>query len=497
MDDPGTRRWLLSHRARRGLLGALLLLLPPASVELQRGRARTSPLVVTLSAEEAASVLRALRTDVPEELASALERPTFATEWAEWARRHDARIRARLVRGEEDSLVNFLLFGTSFTRRPRVTAKDVEALAHRAMTEQELFERVGQLLRGRLEDLLRALAAPGRNERLLFLQQLLRREGYDPRAATDRPRLRAHVLLLLARALQEQRALAHAAQEAERMATPAEEFLLRSTLYRTRGLSLDTSLWPNFALEEALRALHARGHLPARSVRTVAIIGPGLDFTDKQEGFDFYPIQTLQPFALVDMLRRLELADASALRVYALDLSERVIQHLLRARQRAHRGLGYTMHLALDPDIPWRPEALSFWERFGMAIGTPTTPARVPPELASLRRRAIRVRPDVVRSVIPVNANIVLQRVELPARQRFDLIIATNVFVYYDTVAQSLAMKNIEQMLRPGGFLLSNNALPELPVTRLRSIGYSTTVYSDRPKDGDHIVWYQRPADDR
>jgi len=49
--------------------------------------------------------------------------------------------------------------------------------------------------------------------------------------------------------------------------------------------------------------------------------------------------------------------------------------------------------------------------------------------------------------------------------------------------------------LRPGGFLLSNNALLELPASRLRSVGYLTVPYSDRPDDGDHIVWYRRLPD--
>jgi hypothetical protein len=47
-------------------------------------------------------------------------------------------------------------------------------------------------------------------------------------------------------------------------------------------------------------------------------------------------------------------------------------------------------------------------------------------------------------------------------------------------------------MLRDGGFLLSNNALLELPVSKMKSVDYLTVVYSDRPDDGDHIVWYQR-----
>jgi len=86
----------------------------------------------------------------------------------------------------------------------------------------------------------------------------------------------------------------------------------------------------------------------------------------------------------------------------------------------------------------------------------------------------------------------VLQRLDLPAGEQLDLIIATNTLVYYDVFEQSLALANIERMLRPGGFLLSNNALLELPSSEMRSVGYQTVVYSDRPDDGDHIVWYQR-----
>jgi chemotaxis methyl-accepting protein methylase len=80
----------------------------------------------------------------------------------------------------------------------------------------------------------------------------------------------------------------------------------------------------------------------------------------------------------------------------------------------------------------------------------------------------------------------------MAAPQEFDLIIATNILVYYDVFEQSLALANIESMLRDGGFLLSNNALLELPVSKMKSVDYLTVVYSDRPDDGDHIVWYQR-----
>ena len=48
--------------------------------------------------------------------------------------------------------------------------------------------------------------------------------------------------------------------------------------------------------------------LRAGSVTRVAIIGPGLDFTNKADGYDFYPIQTSQPFVVADVLMRLGLA---------------------------------------------------------------------------------------------------------------------------------------------------------------------------------------------
>ena len=82
----------------------------------------------------------------------------------------------------------------------------------------------------------------------------------------------------------------------------------------------------------------------------------------------------------------------------------------------------------------------------------------------------------------------------MPKNEQFDLIIATNILVYYGNFEQSMALRNVETMLRPGGFLLSNNELLELPFAGVRSANYSTTVYSARPDDGDHIVWYRRQS---
>jgi hypothetical protein len=244
---------------------------------------------------------------------------------------------------------------------------------------------------------------------------------------------------------------------------------------------------PNFAIEESLRAMKSQGLLA--SVRRVAVIGPGLDFTDKQDGYDFYPQQTLQPFAIIDSLLRLGMARAQQLQVITLDLSPKVNEHLQRARERARRGFGYLIHLPLDPQIPWKPELLKYWSEFGDRIGIKARPVPAPAALSQLKVRAVKVNPRIVLCVAPKDVNIVLQRLE--QSPGFDLIIATNVFVYYDTFEQSLAFLNVARMLRKGGFLLSNNALLEMPSIGMRSVGYQTVIYSDRPDDGDHIVWYQ------
>ena len=66
--------------------------------------------------------------------------------------RRDLEIRARLQRGDEDSIVNFLLFGTTFTRLPR-------ALNDNARTGDR--QRAAEIVRGRTTDLIAGIAHLG------------------------------------------------------------------------------------------------------------------------------------------------------------------------------------------------------------------------------------------------------------------------------------------------------------------------------------------------
>jgi hypothetical protein len=64
-----------------------------------------------------------------------------------------------------------------------------------------------------------------------------------------------------------------------------------------------------------------KGLLRRESVHRIAIVGPGLDFANKENGSDFYPLQTIQPFAVLDSLRQLGLADLRSVEIYTLDIS--------------------------------------------------------------------------------------------------------------------------------------------------------------------------------
>jgi hypothetical protein len=396
------------------------------------------------------------------------ERLPDAAEWPQWISAADRATRARVMQGVEASLVNLLLFGTSFTSQPRVTARQLKA------------EEINRAVSARLDDFARALAQPAANERLLVAGRALKGAGT----------VRAQLLSMIDRSMKENETYARLIEKAQALGDPSLEFAERSTMYRERGLAPDTSVRVNFAVEEALKRVYPDGGA-RRAVRRVAIVGPGLDFADKQEGFDFYPLQTIQPFALIDSLLRLDLADPGALEITTLDLSEQINGHITRAAERARSGSPYVMHLPLDGQVAWSPALLTYFKTFGSSIGSPV-PVTIPPGVGLLRLRALSVRPQIVQRVDARDVNVTAQRLELGEEDRFDLIVGTNIFLYYDRLQQGLAMTAIAGMLRPGGVLLSNNALVEVPAVGMRSVGYAKTLYSNRDEDGDVIIWYQK-----
>jgi hypothetical protein len=298
----------------------------------------------------------------------------------------------------------------------------------------------------------------------------------------------------LAKRGEEAKRLTQSAQP-DALPDPAAIFNWRPGLLRDRGVSLDTGIFPNFSIEQALRDLKNRGVLREGQVARVAVIGPGLDFIDKNEqsGFDYYPQQTLQPFALYDSLVRLGLARANAVSVSIFDISPRVIDHIQRARERAQTNTGYVIQLPREVAPPWPADLIAFWRALGDRVGVEVAPI-TPPNVfqganggQGLDTRAVRIRPEVVLACQPVDLNIVLERISLAEADRFDLMVGTNIFIYYDAFERSLALENAGAMLKRGGLLLTNDRLPEVAGGSMQLAGVTEVQYNR-----DAVGWYQK-----
>jgi len=416
-------------------------------------------------------VLEALASELPPQL-----REPNEGKWKAWAQHEDNFVRARLEQGALDSMINLLLFGTSFTTQPRViTMRDFE----------------DPVVQARVTDLLEALRNPGNNERIIFLRNLLRSRGVDPNSSVGSEKTKNFVLENLRRVVQEQNTIRKQFDQAGSESNQEVGLSERSRVFRDRGISVDTTILSSFGIDGALRDIKERAVLPKGSITRVAVIGPGLDFTDKGFGYDFYPLQTLQPFAVYDSVVRLGLAEPGMIEVTAFDISQEVLEHLRRARDRAENGENYVVQLPRE-SWPWAPEAVQYWRSFGSEIGTPVAPIQPPPALEGLETRAVAIRPEVVLSCKPVDLNVVFEQFDRSATRPFDLIIATNVFLYYDTFEQALALRNISTLLKPGGFFLTNDWLPHVHQIPMRSTGYTPVRYGESGDWGDNVFWWQR-----
>ena len=416
-------------------------------------------------------VLEALANELPPQLKDPNE-----AKWKTWAQHEDDTVRARLEQGALDSMINLLLFGTSFTTQPRVVTMNNS-------DDAVVQSRVGDLLQG--------LRNPGKNERLIFLRNLLRRRGMEPDSSAGYAKIKAFILENLQRVVHEQTTFQEQFDEAKRETNQEAGLFKRSHMFRDRGISLDTTILSSFGIEGALRDMKDQSVLRERSIARVAVIGPGLDFTDKGFGYDFYPLQTLQPFAVYDSLIRLGLAEPGKVDITAFDISQEVLEHLRGARHGAKTGENYVVQLPRE-SWPWAADAVQYWRSFGSEIGKPFAPIQPPPVLRGLETRAVAVRPEVILSCKPADLNVVFEQFDRSETTRFDLIIATNVLLYYDTFEQALALQNISTLLRPGGFLLTNDWLPHLPQIPMRSIGYTAVRYGESGDWGDNVFWWQR-----
>jgi hypothetical protein len=443
-------------------LALILEVLPTFSQELK-------PEIMSYSA--AAPVLE--KTEAKE---SAAAKPGASSEsWLAWARNSDAEVRQRLDTGEEDSLTNLLRFGVTYTKEFRI---DDEYLVRYGQSSL-----VNAFAENRANDLIKALAAPNQNSGFMEMRAFVESKGFSLKSPAGRAKLKGYLLANLARMQTE---LAQARQHAQSDANRS---------FQHRGISLDSNLWPDYDLDIALQSLTKAGMLKAGEVRRVAVIGPGLDFVNKQEGVDYYPPQTTQPFTLLDSLFRLGWANPKDVDLFTIDISPRVNLHITTAKKSAERGQPYTVQLPWYSEGRWsedfRLKFTSYWQHLGALIGDPVVSIPVPEGSSGFETKAIRIRPDVVSRVTPIDMNIVVQTLTLPPDKRFDLIVGTNIFIYYGRLEQSLARANVAAILKPGGLLLSNQQLDDTVTSGLEQIMVVDIPMTGEPVITDHIYCYR------
>lgn len=425
--------------------------------------------------QSAQPVLTAMRDALPPELKTT--NPVTADAWNKWVRDRDKEIRGRIEGGEAETLTNLLRLGVTYTKEPRISFVDLQNYGKN--------REVDSLAEKRADDLIRALAGPRPSEGMLEMRVFLEKKGFSPAIPDGRKKSKAYLLANLA----------HQRDDVNKWV--AELSAKKISIYqgfKDRGISTDSNLYPDYTIELHLRKMMEQGLLKPGSVHRVAIVGPGLDFVNKNFGSDFYPPQTTQPFALIDSLARLGLADPASVDVYTFDISARVNRHIERARKTAAAGKPYTIQLLCTPLEQWegayRAGFLDYWQKFGDRIGKPATRIAVPAAAAEIWNRAVTIRPGVVMRITPVDMNVVYQTLPLPPQQQFDLVIGTNIFVYYGALEQALARANLATMIRPGGFLLTNEILPGTAPSKLADSLQTSVLVAQG--DTEYVYGYVR-----
>ena len=464
----------LAHRRRWNRQGLLLLfhstlILLSASVYAAVLLTQTPEF---MSLESAKPVLEKMSAGGP-----ARPGPSVSSkDWQAWLQKNDAEIRQRLDAGEEDTLTNLLRFGVTFTKEYRI---DDEYLVHYGQSSL-----VNSFAENRANDLIKALAAPNGNQGLIEMRAFVEKKSFSLNSPAGRKQLKAYLLTNLAR------------MRKEYLQAQEEAKVNRDQMFQNRGISLDTNLWPDYDLDEQLKRMLDKGMLRPGGIRRVAVVGPGLDFANKQAGLDFYPPQTVQPFAVLDSLFRLGLANPENVELYTLDISSRVNLHIEAARKNAALGRPYTVQLPWYADGRWtdefRGKFIQYWRSLGAKIGEPVAPIPVPEAAPGFETRAVKIRPAVVSRIKPIDMNIVFQRLNLPPDERFDLIIGTNIFLYYGGFEQSLARVNVAAMLKPDGYLLSNDKLQDTVPSGLEQVMVTEIPMTGPPVITDKIYCYRR-----
>jgi hypothetical protein len=366
---------------------------------------------VALRADDRLQVQTIRYRDLPAGIAHRFDPATFNAR-IEAIERDTAR---REREGELDHLIYYALQSQRFTRLSRIEP---------ALSARELIEsgRVPEPVRARLQAFLGALAKPGTNQRLHDFASLLD-AGQRTQEFLQSQYRRAMRFLY------------------------EKEFQHREAVYQTRGHSTDTQVEANYAVRTGLSVL--RQLQPETQVRRVLIVGPGLDFAPRTELFDAVAPQSFQPYAVADALFSLGLAWRGDLEIDCADINTRVIEFINRFPRGPRRLELYSE--------PGGADYNRYFAALGNSIGRAEAHGPPAPLPSTYLAKTLRVDAGVAQAVRAAKLNILTGR----RAAAYDLIVATNVLLYFHADELSLALANIAAMLPPGGYFLHNEIRAE------------------------------------
>ena len=375
------------------------------------------------------------------------------SEWDTWIRERDAVIRGRIDHGIEDSLSELILFGTSFPAPPKLAAASDAVNAAGDLTPNA---------RARRDAFIKAVDQID-SDRFRMVIEFLRRQK------VTEDELTAFLTGILRRFALEETGLKKQQARAD------------------AGVSPETSLLINYAIDDTLLALKSSHALPAR-VQRIAVIGPGLDLAGDPDVNDFCPPQSAQPFAILDAVLRMGVATATDVQMSVVDFNPLIVSHLRSSLAKPGAAPHYVLQLPRAQSAGWNPGAVAYWQHFGETIGTSATPVAAPP---GMELRAVAVKPAIATRIFVDDLNIVTQTLDTVPGQGFDLVIATNLFAYYTRVEQALALTSVARMLASGGILIANGLLPGVKLSEFDDLGAHHVVYSDSGS-GEDLTSYKR-----
>jgi hypothetical protein len=401
--------------------------------------------------------------------ARAIDGATFPARISGIRRRNEARIRE----GDLDHLVYYALQSSSFTDLPPIEpAVSAEAFIRNGMIPAEARARLVRL----------AAVAEGstRNPRLASVRDVLTRNRPPDMSTKD---------FLAAQYSRAMRFLYEKEYVAARQPNRTEAI---GALYQARGLSTDTSVEAGYVVYLGLATLKQLD--PQLQIRSVLIVGPGLDLAPRTDLVDAADPQSYQPFAVMDALLTLGLAGRDAVRVSSVDINPRVVDWIERARGTRMR-LSLTSGVAETDRVRLTGDFREYFDGIGRGISkSGPSGARAGGRLT----KSLDIDPGTAAALDAIRLDVVVDRLD----RRFDLIVVTNVFPYLPDTDLLLALTNLTAMLAPGGVLLHNEPRPilaeataalRLALLHSRSVVIATVAGAESPLYDS--IWMHRAPD--